>query len=131
MTAFFFNPVGKAHSPCLSSLRIWAPTNLPPGSPFNGMVPHAIQFLLLIENSQHFLAFSMAQQIKELALSLQWLRSLLRHRFDIRKFHMLWVWPKRKKGRKKIVNISQQPHSTAMKFYYFLPHPFILAILFS
>ena len=40
-----------------------------------------------------------AQQIKDLVLSLLWLRSLLWHRFDPwpRKFCMLWVWPKTNK----------------------------------
>ena len=44
------------HSSSNSSPRIRRPTNLPPGSPFNIMVPHAIQFFLLIENSQYFSA---------------------------------------------------------------------------
>ena len=40
----------------------------------------------------------MTQQVKDLALSLQWLRSLLWHRFDFcpENFHMSWVWPKTK-----------------------------------
>ena len=41
----------------------------------------------------------MAQRVKDLVLSLQWLRSLLWHRFQPwpRNFHMPWAWPKRKK----------------------------------
>ena len=41
----------------------------------------------------------MAQWVKELALWLLWLGSLLRHAFDPwpRNFHMPWVQPKRKK----------------------------------
>ena len=38
------------------------------------------------------------QWVKDLVLSLQWLRSLLWHRFDPwpGNFHMLWVWQKKK-----------------------------------
>ena len=39
----------------------------------------------------------MAQQVKDLALSLQWLGLLLWHRFNTwpGNFHMLWVQPKK------------------------------------
>ena len=46
----------------------------------------------------------MAHQVKDRALSLQWLESLLGHGFDpwSRNFHVLWVQPKTKtKERKK------------------------------
>ena len=48
----------------------------------------------------------MAQQVKDLALSLPWLRSLLWCEFIPwpGNFHMLLVWPKRK--RKKIIYIN-------------------------
>ena len=38
----------------------------------------------------------MVQWVKDLALSLQWLGSLLWCRFDswLGNFHVLWVWPK-------------------------------------
>ena len=41
----------------------------------------------------------MAQRVNDLALSLQWLESLLWCSFDPwpGNFHMLWVWPKKKK----------------------------------
>lgn len=40
-----------------------------------------------------------AQQVNDTALSLPWLRSLMRHGFDIwpRNFHMLWMQPLKKK----------------------------------
>ena len=40
----------------------------------------------------------MAQWVKDLVLSLQWLELLLWQGFDPwpRKFRMLWVWPKKK-----------------------------------
>ena len=42
----------------------------------------------------------MAQRVKDLALALQRLRLLLWYGFDPwpRNFHMLWVWPKKKKN---------------------------------
>ena len=46
----------------------------------------------------------MAKQVKDLALSLKWLGSLLWHGFDPwpENFHMLRAWPKKKKkGGKK------------------------------
>ena len=44
----------------------------------------------------------MAQQVKDLVLSLQWLGSLLWILFDswLRNFHTPWVQPKKKKRRK-------------------------------
>ena len=41
-----------------------------------------------------------AQGVKDLALSLQWLGLLLWHRFNPwpQNFHMQWVWPKEIKG---------------------------------
>lgn len=41
----------------------------------------------------------MAPQVKGPVLSLQWLQSLLCHRFDPspRNFHMPWAWPKKQK----------------------------------
>ena len=38
--------------------------------------------------------------VKDQALSLLWLRSLLGHRFDPqpRKFYVLWAWPKKKRS---------------------------------
>ena len=45
----------------------------------------------------------MAYWAKDPTLSLQWLRSLLWHRFDswLRNFHMLQAWQKKKKKKKK------------------------------
>ena len=45
----------------------------------------------------------MGQQVKDPALSLQWLGSLLWCRFDPwpRDFHMPWTWPKQNKRKKK------------------------------
>ena len=42
----------------------------------------------------------MAQQVKDLVLSLQQLGLLLWYRFDPwpGNFHMPWLWPKKKKG---------------------------------
>ena len=45
----------------------------------------------------------MAQQVKDLVLSLQQLGSLLWHGFDpwLGNFHILWEWQKKKKKKKK------------------------------
>ena len=46
----------------------------------------------------------MAQKIKDLALSLQWLGLLLWGRFDPgpENFHLLWVWLEKKKKASKL-----------------------------
>ena len=45
----------------------------------------------------------MAQWVKDLALSLQWLGSLLRRRFNPwpRNFHMPWEWLEKKKKKER------------------------------
>ena len=45
----------------------------------------------------------MAQGVRDLVLSLQWLESLLWHGFDSwpRNFHIPWVQPKKKRKEKK------------------------------
>ena len=42
----------------------------------------------------------MAQQVKDLVLSLQWLRLLWWYRYHLwpRNFHMPWEWPKKSMG---------------------------------
>ena len=67
----------------------------------------------------------MAQQVKDLVLSLQQLRSLLVHRFDPwpENFHMPRLWPKRKKPavqdlqrkRKNQFSDIQSPRSQVQK----------------
>ena len=55
----------------------------------------------------------MAQQVKDLALSWQWLWLLLYCRFDPwpRKFHMLWTLSKKKKKKKDIVSATMLKHN--------------------
>ena len=52
----------------------------------------------------------MAQQLKDLALSLHWLRLLLWHRFDPwpGTFHMPCVWPKKNELKKYIIRSSRR-----------------------
>ena len=59
----------------------------------------------------------MAQQVKELVLSLLWFGSLLWCEFDPwpEKFYMLWMWTKSKKKE----NVNIQPYQR-MKSYHFL-----------
>ena len=56
----------------------------------------------------HVVRSSVAQQVKDLALSLPWFRLLLWHRFDPwpGNFHMLWLQPKKKKKKKKKIGFK-------------------------
>ena len=59
-----------------------------------------------------------AQWVKDPALSLQWLRSLLWCGFDPkpRKFHMPWEWPKKKKKVFLSPSISLEKYNTTLDF---------------
>jgi len=49
------------------------------------------------------------QQVKDLALSLQWFGSLLWHEFDpwLGNFHMPWEWQKKKKKKEGVPIVAQ------------------------
>ena len=62
-------------------------------------IPKQINKDVPVEEKKAMLEFPCVQQVKDLALSLQWAGLLLWHRFDPwpRDLHMLWVQPKEKK----------------------------------
>ena len=64
----------------------------------------------------------MAKQVKDLALSLEWLGLLLLHRFNLwpEIFHILWAQPKKKKKKKKE---SPDPLKSLFKYDFRTPSP--------
>ena len=72
------------------------------------------------------------QCVKDPALSLLWLRSLLWREFDPwpGNFHMLQIWPKKKKGETKDIFCNTNSRSILYAFYFFcIPFTYLIEYL--
>ena len=91
---------------------------------------YSCPFSILILKLQRRSSF-VAQQVKDLALSLMWLHPLLWHRFDpgSQNFHMLQAWPKRKRKKFPEKNTFLIFSSTESLFQFYNPSSWMHTVI--